>query len=106
MGSCSATLPVLLGAAGGGVYTLSLIIVGQRFQGAALVTANAAFGVLWGLGNLSGPLIAGVGMRISNPDGLPITLALATALFLALFVWRHFFSAQRLAKTNNTDSHL
>jgi hypothetical protein len=79
---------VLLGAAGGGVYTLSLVIVGQRFRGMNLVTANAAIGVLWGVGNLVGPLAGGLGMAALDPDGLPVTIAVAAILFLALFVWR------------------
>lgn len=79
---------VLLGMAAGGVYTLAMIIVGQRFQGAELVTANAAFGVLWGSGSLLGPFVAGVLMRFSDPGGLPLTWALLATGFLALFGYR------------------
>ncbi len=79
---------ILLGACGGGVYSLALMLVGQRFNGADLVTANAAFGVLWGVGNLVGPFAAGLAMRVLNPDGLPVVLALGAALFLGLFGWR------------------
>lgn len=73
---------VLMGAFGGGLYTLAMIILGQRYTGADLVTANAALGVLWGIGNLAGPLLAGIGMRILDPNGLPLTLVLATLAFL------------------------
>ena len=78
---------ILLGISAGGVYTLALIIVGQRFQGVDLVTANAAFGVIWGLGSLLGPLCAGLGMRALDPDGLPLTWAAAGIIFL-LLSWR------------------
>jgi MFS family permease len=88
---------VILGVAAGGVYTLSMIIVGQRFQGARLVTANAAFGVLWGIGSLVGPLAAGFGMRLLDPDGLPLTLALAAAVFLAVFIGRRLYETRTLS---------
>lgn len=79
---------VFLGVSAGGVYTLSMIIVGQRFKGMQLMTANAAFGVLWGIGSLTGPLAAGFGMQLLNPDGLPLTIAIAAALFLTIFLAR------------------
>lgn len=78
---------LLLGTAAGGVYTLAMVIVGQRFRGADLVTANAAFGVLWGLGTLLGPLAAGLLMRWVDPGGLPLTWALLAGCFLALFAY-------------------
>jgi MFS family permease len=93
---------VLLGVSAGAVYTLSMIIVGQRFQGVELVTANAAFGVMWGIGSLAGPLIAGFGMRLLNPDGLPATLALAAALFLAVFIGRRAYAARTLAPSKSS----
>jgi MFS family permease len=77
----------LLGISAGGIYTLALIIVGQRFQGIDLVTANAAFGVLWGLGSLTGPLFAGLGMAALEPNGLPLTWASLGVIFL-LLLWR------------------
>lgn len=84
---------LLLGAAGGGAYTVSLVLIGQRFKGSDLVTANAAVGVLWGIGGLAGPPLAGVGMRLWNPNGLPLTWALAAGLFLALFMYRRSWKA-------------
>ncbi|HAB01767.1 MAG TPA: MFS transporter, partial [Pseudomonas sp.] len=47
---------VLLGAVAGGIYTLALVLIGQRFKGQDLVTANASVGLLWGVGSLVGPL--------------------------------------------------
>ena len=78
---------VMLGISAGGVYTLAMILVGQRFHGVELVTANAAFGVIWGVGSLLGPLCAGFGMAILDPDGLPLTWAVLGVLFL-LLLWR------------------
>ena len=45
---------VILGAAGYGVYTVSLADLGDRFQGNELVAGSAAFAVMWGIGALIG----------------------------------------------------
>ena len=79
---------ILLGISAGGVYTLAMILVGQRFRGVELVTANAAFGVLWGIGSLLGPLCAGLGMAVFDPDGLPLTWVILGVIFL-LLLWRN-----------------
>ncbi len=76
-----------LGTAAGGAYTLSMVMVGQRFRDAELVTANAAFGVLWGLGTLLGPTLAGVLMYQFKLSGLPLTwVGLGGCLLLLLWV--------------------
>lgn len=99
--ACSITLPLImhvknmvwpvlfmLGAAGSGVYTLAMILIGQRFKGPDLATASAAFSFLFGMGHLVGPLISGISMRILDPDGFPITLIIAALSFLFLIVYR------------------
>ncbi|MFZ6049587.1 MFS transporter [Pseudomonas sp. CR3202] len=80
---------VLLGAVAGGIYTLALVLIGQRFRGRDLVTANAAAGLLWGIGSLLGPLLSGVLMDL-GPHGLPLTLAGVAGLFVstALAEWK------------------
>lgn len=72
---------VLLGAAAGGIYTLALVLIGQDFRGADLVTANACVGMLWGIGSLLGPLLSGALMS-SGPHGLPLALNLTASLFV------------------------
>ncbi|MDH1010929.1 MFS transporter [Pseudomonas nicosulfuronedens] len=73
---------MVLGAVAGGVYTLALVLIGQRFRGRDLVTANAAAGMLWGVGSLLGPLLSGSLMDL-GPQGVPVALALAAGLFVA-----------------------
>ena len=73
---------VMLGAVAGGVYTLALVLIGERFSGQDLVTANACVGMLWGIGSLVGPLFSGALMGL-GPQGLPLALCLAAALFVA-----------------------
>lgn len=72
---------LVLGAAAGGVYTLAIVQIGQRFRGQALVAANASAGLLWGIGSVIGPLASGGLMQISR-HGLPITLAIMAGLFV------------------------
>ena len=42
-----------------GIYTLMMAIVGSRFQGADLVGIYAVMGLVWGVGALLGPALAG-----------------------------------------------
>ncbi len=74
----------LLGAVSGGVYTLALIQIGQRFGKHSLVAANASAGFAWGVGSLVGPLIAGGATLLHPSTGLPVTIAVASSIFLLL----------------------
>ena len=51
-----------------------MVDVGARFSGALLLAGNSAFGVMWGIGGIVGPSIAGVAMDLVGPEGLPLTL--------------------------------
>jgi MFS family permease len=73
-----------------GTYIVAMTIVGERFRGADLVTANASFGFLWGLGILTGPFLSGTAMDIWDPDGFPWTLAAVTAIVLAIAITRRW----------------
>lgn len=89
---------VLLGAVAGGIYTLALVLIGQRFKGQDLVTANASVGLLWGVGSLVGPLVSGAAMGVA-PHGLPMALALMAGLFVcfARQSWRRAGKMRALA---------
>ncbi len=87
-------LLVLLGAVAGGIYTLALVLIGQRFKGQDLVTANASVGLLWGVGSLVGPLLSGATMDVA-PHGLPMALALMAGLFVC-FARQSYRRAGRL----------
>jgi MFS family permease len=58
-----------------------MVDLGDRFTGALLLAGNSAFGVMWGLGGIIGPSVAGVAMDLVGPEGLPLTLG---ALFVIL----------------------
>ncbi|TIP58809.1 MAG: MFS transporter, partial [Mesorhizobium sp.] len=47
------------GAVSYGIYTMSIIELGERFSGSALVAGNAAFSLMWGLGGIIVPPLTG-----------------------------------------------
>lgn len=76
------------GAAAGGLYTMAMAELGDRFTGSDLVAGNAAFAIAWGLGGILGGPTTGVAMDLAGPAGFPVTL---TAVFLAtaaFAIWR------------------
>ncbi|MFA5677200.1 MAG: MFS transporter [Pseudomonas sp.] len=84
---------VLFGASAGGLYTLSLILVGQRFRDDALVRANAHIALLWGFGCLLGPFSTGAASRWLSSHALPWLMAGMAAVFLLLALRRGAFEA-------------
>lgn len=75
---------VIWGGAVVGTYTIALVVMGETFKGADLVTANAAAGVLWGVGSLIGPSSAGLAMEIYEPHGMPLIFAFVSVLFIGI----------------------
>ena len=69
-----------------GIYTVALVEAGERFAGPSLVALNAAVGIMWGIGGLTGGPAAGAAMDAFGPEALP---AMFTLLFggLALAAW-------------------
>ncbi len=65
-----------------GVYTIMLAVVGSRFQGSDLVGIYAAMGLMWGVGALVGPVLAGLAMDLV-PHGLAFFAAAACFAFTA-----------------------
>ena len=79
---------LLLGASAGGLYTLGLIRVGGRFEGQDLVAANAAIGIVWGVGSLTGPIISNGLMTVLGSDGLLYGLVGLSVVFLLCSHWQ------------------
>jgi len=65
------------------IYTLSLVRLGERYRGAALIAGNAAFAAMWGAGGLLGTPAIGAAMQLWGPIGLSIVLA---SLFVVLAI--------------------
>ena len=68
------------GAVAFGTYTVAMVELGARFSGALLLAGNSAFGLMWGLGGMIGPSIAGTAMDLMGPQGLPMTLGILFSL--------------------------
>lgn len=65
-----------------GVYSVGLILLGERFKGSDLASANATFVMLYAVGLLSGPLAEGVALDAWNPHGLMVVLALISGFYV------------------------
>lgn len=63
-----------------GIYTIMLAVVGSRFQGSDLVGIYAAMGLMWGVGALVGPVLAGLAMDLV-PHGLAFFAAAVCFVF-------------------------
>jgi MFS family permease len=73
---------LVFGAVFSGIYTIALVIIGQQFKGADLAAASALFGVMWGAGTVVGPQLGGLAYDYFPPHGIPLSLALLTAMLL------------------------
>ena len=88
---------VLFGASAGGLFTLSLILIGERYRDDALVRANAHVAQLWGIGCLLGPLAAGAGSKWVSGQALPLLMAAGAFGLVLLSRRERAFGAQPVA---------
>jgi len=78
------------GGSMGGIFTVGITLLGERFRDIELVSANAVFSVLFGVGGMLGPFLAGTAMSAIGPAGFPLSL-LATVVVYALFAFYRQF---------------
>ncbi|OQM77498.1 MFS transporter [Manganibacter manganicus] len=77
------------GAVSFGIYTMTIIELGERFSGPALLAGNAAFAMTWGVGGVALPPLTGAAMELFGAPGLPLVMgAMCVALVLASIVRR------------------
>ena len=90
--------PVLLvhGGMSGGIYVLALALMGERFKGASLAGANAAFILTYEIGAMGGPPLAGLAFSILGAPGLPLVFVIALAILVPAAL-----TAQRPARRNS-----
>lgn len=79
-------LVFIWGGASFGIYTMSLIQLGERFTGQVLIAGNAAFAFVWGIGGIVGSPAAGLAMQLTGHQGLPLSLGLLSCLLVALLM--------------------
>ncbi|WP_434559967.1 MFS transporter [Pseudomonas sp. Z4-20] len=89
---------VLFGASAGGLFTLSLILIGERYRDDALVRANAHVAQLWGIGCLVGPLVAGAGSQWVSGHALPLFMAAGAFGLVILLLRQGAFGATQAAR--------
>jgi MFS family permease len=65
-----------------GMYTMALTLLGQRYNGLALASANAALILAYNLGALGGTPMLGQAMDLMNPQGFAYGLAGLFLFFL------------------------
>jgi len=75
------------GVASTGIYTMGTVLLGERFRGAQLAGASAAFTAMYAMGVLIGPPGAGAAMDLFGPDGLTYTMTGLYALMLPVVIW-------------------
>jgi MFS family permease len=70
----------LMGGPAAAIYTAGLASVNDAFTADDMPSGTAAFTMIWHVGGLSGPVIAGAAMALWEPFGLTVTLALSLAV--------------------------
>jgi MFS family permease len=91
-------LAILYGGCVGGLWAVSLILVGERYRGADVAVANMARGVLYGLGAFAGPALAGFAFDLWTPHGALAVIVIAALLFLPIAVFN-----ERTPPSHRTD---
>jgi predicted MFS family arabinose efflux permease len=79
-----AILLLVWGGVAGALYTVGLAHLGARFSGSDLASANAAFVILYNVGLVIGPPLAGGGLDLYPPHGFAYALALLFAGYLVV----------------------
>src|SRR5262245_37710190 len=65
---------ILLGAASAAVYTAGVTAIGGSFNAEEMPSGTATFNVLWFIGAIAGPAVAGYAMILWDPHGVAYTI--------------------------------
>jgi len=74
----------IFGGIEGMIYTLGVVLIGERFKGAQLAAATTAFTACWGAGTMIGPLLVGVGMDWIGSGSMILVIVAMFAVYLPL----------------------
>ncbi len=84
------TVVSIWGGSMGGIFTVGITLLGERFRDVELVSANAVFSVLFGVGGLLGPFLTGTAMSAIGPAGFPLSLLVAVVAYALFALYRQF----------------
>jgi predicted MFS family arabinose efflux permease len=73
----------------GGLYSICLTVIAERFEGDAQVAANGMASIMEALGGIFGILAIGVAMQAFQVDGLPYVLMFACVLYFTFALTRY-----------------
>lgn len=85
----------VLGGAAGCMYSVALAMIGDHFRGGQLVIANAAFGAVYAVGSIAGPLVNGLAIDQMQTHGLLVSLSLSFAGMAAVILAGQLTFARR-----------
>ena len=74
-----------LGGVEGMIYTLGMILLGQRFRGAELAAASVLYTGMWGVGTMLGPAMVGAGMDIFGDTSMSYLIAAVYVIYMPVF---------------------
>ena len=72
------------GGVEGMIYTLGVVLIGERFKGGQLAVATTAFSACWGAGTMLGPLLVGIGMDYFGNSSMVYVIFALFAVYLPL----------------------
>jgi MFS family permease len=73
----------------GAIYSMVLAVIGDTYAGAELVTANAGYSLMEGLGGAMGVFLIGLAMDAFDSDGLPYIIMLAGIVYFSYALTRY-----------------
>lgn len=73
----------------GGLYSICLAVISERFEGADQVAANGMASIMEALGGMFGILAIGLAMEAFAMDGLPYVLMFACVLYFSFALTRY-----------------
>lgn len=65
-----------------GLFTVGMVLVGERFKGQDLATASSFTTLMWGFGALVGAPLSGLAMQLWTPQGLILSIVMIYGIYL------------------------
>jgi hypothetical protein len=82
----------------GAIYTCSLALLGDKYKGAKMVTANSVFSFMNCTGGISGIILTGIAIDLIGKSGLTIMIGSACTVFLLFGLYVYYMQNHKLAE--------